>query len=121
MYSFAENLKETEKATEMVKAIAYPMRLRIVAMLCRRDERVNDLVAILGTSQANVSHHLRILRMSGLVATVRKGREARYTLALPHVRELIQCLERCSNPTVFRENPVKNSQERRLEQREEEQ
>ncbi len=111
MCSFAENMRETEKAAEMVKAIAYPMRLRIVAMLCRRDERVNDLVELLGTSQANVSHHLRILRMSGLVAPVRKGREARYTVAEPHVRELIRCLERCSTPAVVREVPVQNSQE----------
>ena len=48
-------------------------RLRIVEMLSRECCSVSAIVEATGRSQPLISHHLRILRESGLAATERKG------------------------------------------------
>lgn len=80
---------------EVLKAVAHPLRLRIVAILCRGDEHVNALAAQLGEPQAIVSQQLRILRLRGLVASERIDGFAWYRLAEPALRELVGCMERC--------------------------
>jgi DNA-binding transcriptional ArsR family regulator len=63
------------------KAIADETRQRIMRLLCCRELCVSDLVAKLGgVSQPTVSHHLQILRQSGLVDTRRDGKQIYYTL-----------------------------------------
>jgi DNA-binding transcriptional ArsR family regulator len=46
---------------------------------------VGRLAAELGLSQPNVSQHLAVLRVAGLVEAERDGREARYRLVDPDV------------------------------------
>jgi ArsR family transcriptional regulator len=86
-----------ERLAEVAKAIAHPMRLSLVAILCEGDERVGDLAERLDARQAAISQQLRILRMSGLVAVQRDGGVSRYTLAEPRLRDLVDCLNSCSN------------------------
>jgi DNA-binding transcriptional ArsR family regulator len=71
------------------------VRLQIIAILCKREENVSGLAERLGHKQAAVSQQLRILRMSGLVDALRESGFARYRLAEPRLRQLIQCLEGC--------------------------
>ena len=65
-------------------------------MLCEGDQRVIGMARGMGRPQSAVSQQLRILRMSGLVSTVKAGGEVRYTLAEPRLKELVNCLQRCS-------------------------
>jgi ArsR family transcriptional regulator len=81
---------------EVLKAVAHPLRLRIVAMLCRKDERVGDLATRLGARPPIVSQQLRILRSNGLVAATRANGHAVYRLAEPALEGLVCCMERCS-------------------------
>jgi DNA-binding transcriptional ArsR family regulator len=80
---------------EVLKAVAHPLRLRIVALLCARDRHVNGLVEALGTPQPLVSQQLRILRGQGLVEARRVDGFAFYRLAEPALRELVCCMEKC--------------------------
>ena len=86
---------ECGRIVEILKAIAHPLRLRVVAVLCERDENVSSLAAELGANQTIVSQQLRILRMSGLVNVDRKGGFAVYSLAEPHLQTLIECMTGC--------------------------
>ncbi len=95
MDDLATSQERADQIAELVKAIAHPVRLRIIAILCRGDERVSDLAKRLGKNQSAVSQQLRILRMSGLVTTVRENGAGRYSLAEPRLRELVNCLEGC--------------------------
>jgi len=96
MTALAESQHTADQVAEVVKAIAHPMRLRIIAMLCQGDQRVISLARLLRARQSAVSQQLRILRMSGLITTVKSGGEVRYTLAEPRLRELVGCLEGCN-------------------------
>jgi ArsR family transcriptional regulator len=80
---------------EILKAVAHPLRLRIVAILCEGDTHVTALAERLGASQAIVSQQLRILRSNGLVAASREGGFATYRLTEPSLRDLVGCMERC--------------------------
>jgi DNA-binding transcriptional ArsR family regulator len=91
----AEERARAADCADILKALGNPARLRIVKALCGGGETVTGLSARLGLPQAIVSQQLRILRMAGLAAGTREGGYARYALALPQLRELISCLEKC--------------------------
>lgn len=80
---------------EVLKAVAHPLRLRIVATLCAGEEHVGALAEQLGASQAIVSQQLRILRSHGLVAASRSGGFATYRLVEKNLRGLVRCMEKC--------------------------
>lgn len=80
---------------EVLKAVAHPMRIRIVAILCEGEANVTALAEKLGASQAIVSQQLRILRSHALVAARRSGGFARYRLVERNLRGLVRCMERC--------------------------
>ncbi len=84
-----------ERVAEVLKAVAHPLRIRIVALLCRGERHVNGLADDLATPQPIVSQQLRILRARGLVAATRENGFTRYRLAEPALRELVCCMERC--------------------------
>jgi DNA-binding transcriptional ArsR family regulator len=92
---------DVEKATriaDILKAVAHPLRLRIVAVLCKREMEVNALAARLGAPQAIVSQQLRILRMHRLATAVRAHGHVIYRLREPRLRDLVNCMEHCSLP-----------------------
>ncbi len=99
---------------EVLKALAHPARLRIVAALCAGEESVGALAARLDLPQAIVSQQLRILRMSGLVAVERGGGFARYRLAQPRLRQLVDCLEGCHADTAGADRMPPSAAARRM-------
>jgi len=65
---------------EIFKALSDPNRLRMVRVLMEGELCVCELENILGTSQSNISHQLRILRGAGLVKDRRGGKWVFYSL-----------------------------------------
>jgi ArsR family transcriptional regulator len=57
--------------TAVLKALAEPLRWRIIELLAREELCVCHLVEELDVPQPLVSHHLRVLRDLGLVSTER--------------------------------------------------
>ena len=72
-------------ASELLRALANPLRLAIVVELDQGPRCVHELVESVGAPQPLVSQHLRVLRQARLVATERRGREIVYSLADDHV------------------------------------
>ncbi|MDQ7000043.1 MAG: metalloregulator ArsR/SmtB family transcription factor [Mariprofundus sp.] len=65
------------------KALADPIRLRIVHLLTRQDELcVCHFVQVLGLPQSSISRHLSTLRSAGLVSSRRDGLWIHYRLAI---------------------------------------
>ena len=106
MGSLAEERPLAARLAEVLKALAHPARLRIVAMLCEREESVIGLAERLDLKQAIVSQQLRILRMSRLVSATRQDGFSRYALAEPRLRDLVTCLEGCQRDAPA--EPVRN-------------
>jgi DNA-binding transcriptional ArsR family regulator len=81
-----------------LKALADPVRLRVLSLLLTRDEACTcDLAPAVGVSDATLSHHIGQLRRAGFVESQRRGmnvfhRVQRDTLAaLCHVIDPACC------------------------------
>lgn len=84
-----------QHVADVLKAVAHPMRVRLVAVLCQAPSNVTELTARLGVPQAIVSQQLRILRLHDLVAVERSGGFAVYRLQEPQLQALVRCMEGC--------------------------
>lgn len=86
--------------TDAFNAIAEPRRRQILDLLAGGERSVNDLVALLGLAQPQVSKHLRVLREVGLVDVRDEGRQRLYRLnsqPLKPVHDWIKGYERTWN------------------------
>ncbi|MFO0698355.1 MAG: metalloregulator ArsR/SmtB family transcription factor [Nitrospira sp.] len=79
------NILTPRQCASVLKALSDETRLRILESLLVGEKCVTDLVQELGCSQPHVSHHLRILRDSGLVEGHRCGKQVCYRVT-PEIR-----------------------------------
>jgi DNA-binding transcriptional ArsR family regulator len=78
-------------------AVAEPRRRQILDILADGERPVNDLVAVLGLAQPQVSKHLRVLREVGAVKVRDEGRQRLYRLngrALRPIHDWVRNYER---------------------------
>ena len=70
------------------RALAEPLRLKILNALREKERNVGELTQLLECSQANVSKHLATLTREGILMRVAQGTTAFYRIADPHVYQL---------------------------------
>ncbi len=79
---------------DICKQLADPTRLRIFWILCHCRECVINISALMEMSSPAVSHHLKQLRLSGLIESTREGKEVYYFAAnTPQARLLHDLIE----------------------------
>lgn len=84
-----------QTVAEVFKQLCDTTRLRIFWLLCHCEECVINISAMMDMSSPAISHHLRALRGSGLIASRRAGKEVYYRAAdTPESRLLHQTIER---------------------------
>lgn len=81
-----------EQASEFLKSLANPVRLRILCLLADGEASVGEITEKLDARQSLVSQHLALLRKDGLVRPTREGQSIRYALADARVERLIGVL-----------------------------
>ena len=78
---------------QVFKLLSDETRLRILFYLAQNNElHVTDLCNRLGQSQPAVSHHLALLRVSGLIESRREGKHNFYSVRTDHFGELLVSL-----------------------------
>jgi len=90
----------SEKAVEGVLAAVEPTRLQILFLIGERGRMcVGDIAKRFKISRPAISHHLKVLKNSGLVETERAGQEIYYTICTDSVvdtlRTLADAMEAC--------------------------
>jgi len=70
------------------RVLAEPLRLRILQTLRHGEKNVSELTSILGTTQPNVSKHLRVLQEAGLIGRRQSGTAVYCFVADPTVFDL---------------------------------
>ena len=86
-----EMLPNLSGMVQIFKALADETRLNIAYSLTLEEEMcVCDVAAVIGSSIATASHHLRYLREHSLAKSRRKGRMIYYSLADDHVHQLVK-------------------------------
>jgi len=73
--------EDIERAALSMKAMAHPLRLKILCTLGDREISVQDIVELVGTSQSNISQHLAILRDKGILASRKDANRVYYRVS----------------------------------------
>ena len=81
--AMAENdpLVMFDRAAELFRVMAAPMRLRVINALCDGEKNVSELLARIDTTQPNMSQHLSMLYKAGVLSKRREGAQIYYRIA----------------------------------------
>ena len=83
-----------ENAAETLKAMAHPLRLKILCVLDSSEMSVQELVEKVGTSQSNVSQHLSILKEKGVLSSRKKINRVLYRIGDQRTLMLIDTMHK---------------------------
>ena len=72
--------EDIQQAAQAIKAIAHPLRLKILCVLGDQEISVQDIVEQVGTSQSNISQHLAILRDKGVLVSRKDANKVFYRI-----------------------------------------
>lgn len=82
---------------DFFKALAHPMRIRILEILSLGERNVNELQGMLGSEGSAVSQQLAVLRAKNLVNTVKEGTTVIYSLRDPLIKDLLEVARQIFN------------------------
>ena len=80
-------------AAECLKALAHPVRLRIVQLLLHGRYTVGEIAEDCGVPDNVASEHLRLMQRCGFFTSEREGRRVYYRVAEPHLANIMECIE----------------------------
>lgn len=90
-------LHQVQQAADMLKAMAHPMRLKIIDILRNSEQAltVTEIYQALELEQAVASHHLSILKNKGIVVVSREGKNSCYSLKFETISAILDCIGKC--------------------------
>ncbi|MPN16058.1 putative HTH-type transcriptional regulator [bioreactor metagenome] len=83
------NLELQQFKADFFKALAHPLRIRILELLSEGDKNVNELQTLIGSEGSAVSQQLAILRNKNIVHGTKDGNKVTYSLRDPMLVELL--------------------------------
>lgn len=82
---------------EFFKALAHPLRIRILELLSEGDRNVNELQTLMGSEGSAVSQQLTVLRAKNIVTGQKDGNRVVYSLRDPMIVELLSIARQIFN------------------------
>jgi len=104
----ALNDRSLEYVAKYFKALAEPMRLKVLNALRDGEKNVGQLTEISGCTQANVSKHLSLLSQYDLVKRESRGNCVFYSIADPSIYELCELVCGQIAKRMLSEQDIKN-------------
>lgn len=86
------DIKVYNDKSEILKAIAHPVRLCIVKGLLEKECNVSKMQDCLGLPQSTVSQHLAKLKSAGVIEGERNGLEICYRVVNEDVKKIIKAI-----------------------------
>jgi DNA-binding transcriptional ArsR family regulator len=87
------NEEHIDQASRALKAMAHPLRLKILCVLGDEEISVQEIVDCVGTSQSNISQHLAILREKGVLRTRKDANRVFYRIGDERTLTLISMMQ----------------------------
>ncbi|MBU0673072.1 MAG: metalloregulator ArsR/SmtB family transcription factor [Proteobacteria bacterium] len=81
-----------EMASECLRTIAHPCRLRMIYVLLQQECSVGELAELCDIPSHMASEHLRLLKDRGLLASRRESRKIFYSIAEPALASIMLCV-----------------------------
>jgi len=92
-----------ERQLRLLKCLGDETRFKILLTLKSGERCVCEIVKELGKEQSLISHHLRALKVCGLIKSKRDGRKIKYKLVDPSISELLIKTDEISNKLLKRQ------------------
>lgn len=87
------NYKELEEVSEVLKAMAHPVRLCMVRGLLQNGKcNVTSMQNRLNLPQSTVSQHIQKLKQAGIIEGERSGLEINYSISEGRIKNLIMAI-----------------------------
>ena len=87
------NPEKLEAASELLRALAHPLRLQIIDFIDQSDAiNVNKIYNTLKLEQSITSQHLRVLRTTDLVSTERDGKFIHYRIDYDKIDQTVKAI-----------------------------
>lgn len=83
-----------EEVAPILRAVAHPMRLRIIDFLKDGEQPVSKIVEAAGKSQSLTSHQLGLLRAHGVIRARRDGNRVYYRIVDEAALGLLECIRK---------------------------
>lgn len=90
-----------ELQAEICKILSSPKRIEIISALKDGEKTVTELVDILGSPKANVSQHLAVMRLKGILKSRRDGVNIYYSIANPKVIQACNLMREVLNELLL--------------------
>lgn len=87
-----QDMKDYMKKSDLLKAMAHPVRLCIIRGLMNNQCNVTKMQECLNLPQSTVSQHLGKLKSAGIIEGERNGLEICYKVVNPQVIKLVEQL-----------------------------
>jgi ArsR family transcriptional regulator len=97
-----------EMQAEMCKIFSSPKRVEILNVLRDGEKSVTDLVGILGSPKANISQHLSVMRLKGILKSRRDGVNIYYSIASPKVIQACDLMKEVLKELMLERSKVAN-------------
>ena len=89
LFDLAGHGDDIREASDALKAMAHPLRLKILCLVGQNELMVQDIVEAVGTSQSNISQHLAVMRERGLLASRKEANKVFYRIDDPRILKMI--------------------------------
>lgn len=83
-----------ELQAELCKALASPVRLRILDLISDGEKSGSQLLEVLQIPKANLSQHLSVLKGAGILKERREGQSRILSLAIPQIEEACELIRK---------------------------
>ena len=88
--------ENAENLARCLKAVAHPLRLKIMLCVETKEKSVGEIEGCVGSSQSNISQHLGIMRDKNILTSRKEGNQIFYSLKdnriMPLLKEICQIL-----------------------------
>ena len=106
------DLNKLKEATELLRAVVHPLRLRIINLIDYEEEaNVNTIYTKLNLEQSITSQHLKVLRENKVVITTRRGKMIYYTLNYPALKCIFEGVSSFDLVTKDRQKKLRRTRE----------
>ena len=102
-----------ELHAKICKSLSSPIRLEALDLLREGEKSVKDMIAATGTSQPNLSLHLKQMLENGVLARRKKGSVVYYRASNPEVFDAIDIFRRILSKKLSRERQLTKRRIRR--------
>ena len=92
MFKEVPDLESLSQAAECLRALAHPVRLKILFLLEKNRWTVGELAKACSIRSHGASEHLRLMQRCGILSVEKEGQKTYYQICESQVHAILACM-----------------------------